>query len=176
MLPITIEEVAMLPIPITVKWQDGTSETFQLPKLGTEDFIPWLLEETTRRKEAGRVAINKVGVPSREKYMAQKLIELDEATIPDLGQRVQTPNGIKMILFTSFTKAGIPADKQEKLFKIIPAYLRNNLATQLSTLFAIDPAPPPVDSNPQEGGGKASNSPFENPPTKTEPAAIESTG
>lgn len=153
-----VEELAMLPVPLTVKWQDGTEETFHLPKLGVEDFIPMLTQETARRKEAGRKAIAKANIRNPKDLMfAERVVELDEATIPDLNQRVQAPAGIKAVVFASMQKAKIPSDKHEKIWAILPSYLQHTLSGELSTLFI---PPEPEKPTTTEGGAGDKPDPF----------------
>ena len=160
MFDITIEEVAMLPVPIRVKWQDGTSEIFNLPRLGTEDFIPWLNEETKRRRQADQAALAKVTLNPRERMAAEKAAMLDEAIIADLAPRVRQPDGVKKVIFASMAKGGIPPEKQEKLWSVLPVYVRVNLAALLSTFFAVVEAEAAPASNAPNQGGLNKGDPF----------------
>lgn len=157
MQPIEIDVLTQQPIPVRITLKDGTTEIINLPRLGVDGLLPWLVEETDRRRAAGRIAIKRAGVSSADMWRVEKAVELDEAIVSDLTVPIQTPPGIERVLKLSLAMTDLSDERKAQVLKVLKgtAFIAHNLAKELSTLFVAQPefvaqrpAPPKKPHNP----------------------------
>lgn len=137
MEPISISVLSQSPVPIALTWEDGSTETIVLPKLGVRGLLPWLNEQTEIRRKIGRDVIARAKLVPIDHTRAEVANARDEAVISDLMMPIQTPAGIERVLNLSMEQAKIPKDKQAKILPVLlgSGYIAVNLAQELSTLF-----------------------------------------
>lgn len=148
MEPIEIDVLLQAPIPIRMRWEDNTTELIDLPRLGTDDLIPWLDEITAERRDSFRKAIKTAGVMKQDLVQAEFAAEQNaKAVMTDLNAPSQRPAGIRRLLAMSLAMTTLPADKQASILGYLmrSSYTSLNLATRLSGLFwtgETRPTPP----------------------------------